>query len=207
MDVGTQSRTARRTAATRRAIIDAGEALLTEGGPDALTLEAVSERADVAVQTIYNRVGSRSALLIAIAERAFEEHHQQLEAILAAAGTLEERIRLGAAAYARFAAERPHQFRLIVDPPPEPDALERVGDLIAEQHNKLAAVLRDGIADGTINPNIDPDLTVAAVWATLNGILSLAWRSDRLRANPQHLSDLLATVTAILRDGLAPRNE
>lgn len=51
------TRTARRTAATHRAIVDAAEAVMLESGSDALTLDAVADRADVAVQTIYNRIG------------------------------------------------------------------------------------------------------------------------------------------------------
>ena len=80
------SRTARRAAATREAIIDAAQALLTEGGPAALMLDAVAERADIAVQTIYNRIGGRSALLIAVAERALEENRSYMDAAYAAPG-------------------------------------------------------------------------------------------------------------------------
>jgi AcrR family transcriptional regulator len=206
MVVDASSRTARRAAATRRSIIDAGEALLAEGGPDALTLEAISERADVAVQTIYNRVGNRAAVLISIAERAFEEQSEYIDAAIDSVGTLEQRIGLTVTAYARFAAERPHQFRLLADPPDEPDALERVAELVAEKHAKVAAVIRGGIADGRINSDIDPDLTAIALWAMLNGVLSLAWRADRLRVDGQQLDALLAAVAAILRAGLAPRD-
>ncbi len=38
-----------------------------------MTLAAVAERADVAVQTIYNRVGGRDAVLMAVAERALQD--------------------------------------------------------------------------------------------------------------------------------------
>src|SRR5271165_2056121 len=93
------TRTARRAAATTRAIIDAGEELMLENGSDAVTLEAVSARADVAVQTIYNRVGGRSALLIAIAERALEENRQYMDAAYAAPGSPMDRILRAAEGY------------------------------------------------------------------------------------------------------------
>ena len=167
--------------------MEAAEELLAEGGPPALTLEAVAGRADVAVQTVYNRVGGRSAVLIAVAERALEDNRQYMDAAYATPGTPQERIRAAAAAYARFAAERPHQFRLLADPPDEPAALERVADLVEEQNAKLAAALSDGIADGSIAPGIDPRTAATALWATMNGILSLSWRADRLRAEPGQL--------------------
>lgn len=202
MTTNALSRTARRAAATREAIIDAAQALLTEGGPAALMLDAVAERADVAVQTIYNRIGGRSALLIAVAERALEENRAYMDAVYAAPGGPQERILQAAAAYARFAAERPHQFRLLADPPEEPEALERVAELVEEQNAKLAAALREGIAEGSLNPALDPELTATALWAMMNGLLGLAWRADRLRAEPQRLSALLDTAITVLLNGL-----
>jgi AcrR family transcriptional regulator len=202
MTTNALSRTARRAAATREAIIDAAQALLAEGGPAALMLDAVAERADVAVQTIYNRIGGRSALLIAVAERALEENRAYMDAVYAAPGGPQERIVQAAAAYARFAAERPHQFRLLADPPEEPEALERVAELVEEQNAKLAAALREGIAEGSLNPALDPELTATALWAMMNGLLGLAWRADRLRAEPQRLSALLDTAITVLLNGL-----
>ncbi len=77
----------------RDAIISAAEALLAEGGERAVTIESVAARADVAVQTIYNRVGGRSALLIAVAERALERNREYMDAAYAAPGTPLERLR------------------------------------------------------------------------------------------------------------------
>jgi AcrR family transcriptional regulator len=165
-------------------------------------LDAVAERADIAVQTIYNRIGGRSALLIAVAERALEENRAYMDAAYAAPGGPQERILQAAAAYARFAAERPHQFRLLADPPEEPEALERVAELVEEQNAKLAAALREGIAEGSLNPALDPELTATALWAMMNGLLGLAWRADRLRAEPQRLSALLDTAITVLLNGL-----
>ena len=61
------TRTQRRSAALREQIVDAAEAILAQHGSQGLTMEAVSSQADVAVQTVYNRVGGRSALLVAVA--------------------------------------------------------------------------------------------------------------------------------------------
>lgn len=196
------SRSARKTAATREAIVDAAQSLLDEGGPAALTIPAVSARADVAVQTIYNRVGGRDALLLAVAQRALEGNRVYMDQAYATPGSPIDRIQHASIAYARFAAERPEQFRLIADPPDEPAALERIADLIEEQNSKLAGALRDGIADGTIRPDIDPDLTATTLWAMSNAILGLAWRNDRLRTDPDTVLPLLATI---ITDGLAPR--
>ncbi|ABH00002.1 transcriptional regulator, TetR family protein (plasmid) [Rhodococcus jostii RHA1] len=196
------SRTARRAAATYRAIVDAAEEVMLEYGSDALTLDAVADRADVAVQTIYNRVGGRSALLVAVAERAFDDNRQYMDAAYAAPGAPVDRILRAAEAYARFAAERPHQFRLLVEPPDEPDALTRIADLVAEQNNKLAAALADGAEDGSINPHLDPATAATALWAAMNGILALTWRADRLRSDDAQARELVTTMTTMITQGL-----
>jgi len=85
---------------------------------------------------------------------------------------------------------------------PAPAALERVADLVEEQNAKLAAALSDGIADGSIAPGIDPRTAATALWATMNGILSLSWRADRLRAEPGQLDAIIATAEAMTFHGL-----
>lgn len=197
-----ESRQSRKRAATREAIIDAAEALLEHGGPDAVTLPAVSQRADVALQTIYNRVGTRDAVLLAVAERALAANRKYMDDAYARSGSVEQRILAAAMAYAQFATERPNQFRLLAAPPDLPEALARIADLTDEQNGKLAAALRDGIADGSVRPDLDPDVTATLLWAAVNGILGLSWRADRHRADG---GELLGLFGAIVEEGLRPR--
>ncbi|MBN4928282.1 TetR/AcrR family transcriptional regulator [Hoyosella rhizosphaerae] len=200
------TRTERRKAATRKAIVDAAESAIVELGPNAWTLEDVSERADVALQTIYNRVGNRSAVLVAVAERALEENRQYMDAAYSAPGTPVERIMKAAQAYLNFARERPNQFRILADPPNEPEALERIADLTDEQNGKLEAALRDAAAAGLTNPTVDPALAAKALWAATNGIISLSWRSDRLRADEDEVAQLISVMFGLSSvSGHAPR--
>ncbi|WP_100459935.1 TetR/AcrR family transcriptional regulator [Mycobacteroides abscessus] len=196
------TRTARRAAATYRAVVDAAEQLVLESGADALTLEAVAVRADVAVQTIYNRVGGRSAVLLAVAERALQENRQYMDAAYATAGTPVDRIRRAAEAYTRFAVERPDQFRLLANPPSQPEAFARVAGLVQEQNAKLAEAVSEGIAEGSINPHLDPATAATALWAAMNGILALSWRPDRQPHDASGIRDLITTWITITTRGL-----
>ncbi|MYR45921.1 TetR/AcrR family transcriptional regulator [Streptomyces sp. SID5910] len=110
----------------RRSVVDAAREIVAPRGVDALTLEAVAERVEVAVATIYNRVGSRPALLVAVAEQAMEESRACMDAAYEAEGSPEERLRQVAAAYVRFARERPHDFRILVELADEPEAVAHV---------------------------------------------------------------------------------
>lgn len=200
------TRAQRKAAANRRAVVDAAREIVAGSGADALTLEAVAARADVAVQTIYNRVGGRSALLTAVAEQAMEESRVYMDEAYATPGTPEERLRLAAESYARFARERPHEFRILVEPPDEPTAIDRIVELTRTQNTKLAAAIRDGIATGDIRPDLDADDLAAVFLATINGLLSQAWRPGALGVNGEELDRLLATYVSTVVDGLRGRS-
>lgn len=199
------TRTQRRAEANRQLVVGAAREIVATQGVAALTLEAVAERADVAVQTIYNRVGGRSALLTAVAEQAMEESRAYMDAAYSAAGTAEDRMLLAAAEYARFAHERPHEFRILVEPPDQPEAVARIAELTREQNAKLAGAIRDGIAAGAARPDLDPDDLATMFWATLNGLLALAWRPGDLQQSAADLERLLAVYSAIIADGLRAR--
>lgn len=192
----------RKAAATRKTIIDTAKSLIVEGGLSALTLEAVAERADIAVQTIYNRVGGRPALLIAVAELALEEHNKYMQAALAAQAPAREKMRLIANSYTRFAFERPNEFHLLLDPQGEPEALLRISQLINEQNAKTAAIIRAGIADGSMRTDLDPDLVALSAWAMMNGILSLAFRDDQTHYYAKQVPVLIDTAISLLIGGL-----
>jgi hypothetical protein len=66
-------------------------------------------------------------------------------------------------------------------------------------------VIRDGIAEGTVKAYFDPNTAATVFWTTTNGLLSLAWRADRLRADADQLSNLLVTATAMLTSDLQTR--
>ena len=206
VDAPRPTRTQRRAAANRQLVVDTAREIVAAEGVNALTLEGVAERADIAIQTIYNRVGGRSALLTAIAEQAMEESRVYMDAAYEATGTPEDRMLLAAAAYARFARERPHEFRLLVEPPDEPEALARIAELTREQNAKLADAIRDAVAAGIAREELDPDDLATMFWGTLNGLLALAWRPGALRVSTEELDRLLAIYNAIVADGLRVRS-
>ncbi|MFE6511275.1 TetR/AcrR family transcriptional regulator [Nocardioides sp. NPDC057767] len=196
------TRTQRRAAANRRSVVDAAREIVATQGMEALTLEAVAERADVAVQTIYNRVGNRSALLIAVAEQAMEESRGYMDAAYAAEGLPEARLRLVAGAWARFARERPYEFRVLVEPEDEPEAAERLAELYAMQSAKLAATIREGVESGVFRRDLDPDEVAVTLTAAINGILAMAWRPGALCVPEPQIDGMLTTFASLALEGL-----
>ena len=65
-----------------RRMLDAAEELLREGGPNALTVEAVIERADTSTGSFYARFGNREGLFTAMHERFLDGFASQVGAVL-----------------------------------------------------------------------------------------------------------------------------
>jgi len=61
-----RTRRAEKTEQTRRRILDAATALFSDVGFSGTTIDAIASRADVAVETVYSRFGSKANLLDAI---------------------------------------------------------------------------------------------------------------------------------------------
>ncbi|MBI2732663.1 MAG: TetR/AcrR family transcriptional regulator [Aquabacterium sp.] len=189
----------------RRRLVEIAEDLLVAEGPQGVTAEEVARRADVSLQTVYNRIGGKQALLLAIAERAMEENRRYIDLAYDVQGTVEERGRAVFLAYVKFAFERPQPFRILANPPEEPAAMARIAAMAAEQNARQAAIIREGIAEGSVNPSLDPEATAHAIWSMLNGLLLLALRDDGLRPASITPESLVQTAMTMMEFGLRRR--
>jgi AcrR family transcriptional regulator len=151
----------------------------------------MSQRADVSVQTIYNRVGGRPALLIATCEKELAELDGYMNTAFASSGSVIERLYAVIDAYARFAREKPVEFRILAERPDDAGALATLETKTATEDNLVEALLREGIQDGSLDPATNPALTARVLWASMNGVLGLAWRAGNI---PLKLEDQVVLV-------------
>ena len=199
------TRTQRRAAEMREHLIDIAEALLVEGGAAGVSADEVAQRADVSLQTVYNRVGRKPDLLIAIAERAMEVNRRYVDAAYAGDGTVEDRAMRIFTAYTRFAFAHPQQFRILANPPGEPQALARIAAMAREQNAKLAQLIADGIQAGLLDARLDPLAAANALWSMMDGMLQLALREDGMRPPEVTPGALLANAMLMIESGLRQR--
>jgi AcrR family transcriptional regulator len=199
------NRVERKNQAVADDIVRAAAELMAEGGVDAVTLEALSQRADVAVQTIYNRVGNRAAVLLRVAERAFEANQSYLDAAYASTGSAADRIRAVARAYASFAREKPDEYRLLAFPAHDEPMPDRLVELIDEQNSRLAALLDEAVAAGSARADLDTSITAVLLWRIWDGVLGLQFRRDRLRTDDAQLTQVLDTLESLVELGLRSR--
>lgn len=205
MNEAKPTRTQRRTEEMRRTIIEIASQILAEGGTAALSAEEVARRADIAPQTVYNRVGGKGALLAAATESALLENRRHMDAAYAAPGSPLERILRAGAAYKRFALEQPNQFLLLASPPDDLETAKTLIALVAEQNGKLEQALREGIASGEIRGGIDPAAMATALWGMFNGVLTLAVRNDGFKLEDSAWEKVFASAIIVLQAGLAGR--
>lgn len=200
------TRTQRRAAEMREHLIDIAEGLLVEGGAAGVSADEVARRADVSLQTVYNRVGRKPDLLIAIAERAMGVNRRYVDAAYDGGGTIEDRALRIFSAYTRFAFEHPQQFRILANPPGEPQALARIAAMAREQNAKLAQLIRDGVEAELLDARLDPIAAANALWAMMDGMLQLALREDGMRPPEVEPGALLANAMVMLESGLRRRS-
>ncbi|MFD7846645.1 TetR family transcriptional regulator C-terminal domain-containing protein [Nocardia sp. NPDC059764] len=117
-------------------------------------------------------------------------------------GGVEERLLRATAEYVRFARERPHEFRILLNPPNELETLERIAELTREQNGKLTGLLREAVAGGTMRVDLEVQRVTTTIRATPNGLPALSWRADSLRVGEEELDTLVETYLATISDGL-----
>jgi AcrR family transcriptional regulator len=171
------------------------------------TVEEIAARAQVSVGSIYNNFGSKAGLYAAVVDRALDVDREYMDRAYVPGRSPIAQLRAAAEQYLRFALEHPDFFRMLAFPAPVNDAPAAVetARLLARrvdhQNARMVAALQRGMADGSIRP-LDATQTATVLWASWNGIISLAWRPDELRRNARDLTALVALATDVVDHGL-----
>jgi AcrR family transcriptional regulator len=149
-------------AATRRALLQAASDLLDAGGPEAVTLREVGNRAGVSRGAPYGHFADKESLLIAIGVQAWSQMGDQVEA-LAADESLSpgQKLRATLAGTIQVGRTQPHLYRLMFsNPASDPTALVRaaeraqtafltiVGSLVGEKDARRYGALVMSTANG-----------------------------------------------------------
>lgn len=160
-----ETRHDRRKAATRAALVRAARELLVEVGPE-VSVQAIAERADVALGSFYNHFADKPAAFAAAATDAlleFEDH------MIAATAHLSPRTAVFAARmrmYGRMRDSHPDIAAVITSLPPSPDAAP---------HGYSVRALADAeaaVAEGELRPQ-DLDLRLIAATGSLRHLMLL----------------------------------
>lgn len=202
-------RTARdpRRRRTIEALLAAAEPVFAERSLEEVTVEEIAERAGVAVGSIYNGFGSKAGLHAAVVDRALDVDREYMDRAYTPERSPFEQLEAAATQYLRFALEQPQFFRMLAFPAPlghypaAAETAERLARRVDEQNARMTDAIERGIAEGTFRP-VDARRVATVLWASWNGIISLAWRPDALREDRDDLATLLGLAAELVSWGL-----
>src|SRR6266567_2802829 len=161
----------------RRRILNAAQVLFNEKGIDRVTLAEIIAATGVRPTTIYEYFSNKDQIVWGLVEEYFAQSHENLReryeqatgsilakitAMLEALGDEltehPERVRFQAQFDAMYARDWSAELMLAIEDKILPDRLENLADLI-----------REGIADGSLRSDLNPELTMHSVF---NAVIS-----------------------------------
>jgi len=205
----------RRRRRTQKAVLDAAEELFVESGYRSTSLDAIAERADVAVSSIYfNFKGGKSDLYLALAERAAVINGEMLEPAYDDSLDPFEQLAAVGRAYVKFHMENPLALRLLslhdVDRKGDERvkaARARIKASLLEMLGRLEELVGEALEAGGNEGTSARALTVY-LFASWNGVLSMHARGE---LGSRNLKGVLKTgeqlVIGAIRSGNASNLE
>jgi len=192
---GTGARTPSR--AVEQALVDAAERVLVRDGLPGLTVRAVAAEAGVAPMGVYNRFGSKEALVAAVLVRGFDA----LRAAVTGDADADPLARLTASGrnYRRFALERPQHYGAMFGARPATavDTAE-LAEHSAAAFGALVEHVRFAMAAGALRAG-DPAETAQVIWSAVHGAVSLELAGAVLTPDPAATYE---TLLRLIVDGL-----
>lgn len=191
------------TPSLRDALIDAGMALLAEGGMPALTLRRAAARAGVSHAAPAHHFDGLPGLLTAIAARAFQMFAGALNHGRETAGNDPFQRLLGMTqGYLTFARDHAGLFHIMFISP----EVDRADPALTPHAARAYLILRESCL-----PFAPPDATEdrgleTAVWSLVHGYATLGfgWVQRRRQAEPAAFETVLKELVAARRNPLAP---
>lgn len=170
-------------AMTRQSLLDAADALLDTGGPDAVTLREVGARAGVSRSAPYRHFANKDTLLTALATNAMTQLGDRLECLAAADDPPEQSLRAALLSLVAIGRARPHLYRLMFttpagDPAAAVRAAERTQDLFLDLVARIVGARRARHYGALL-------LTTAHGAASFEGSGHFIW--DKWQTNPERL--------------------
>ncbi|HUG72045.1 MAG TPA: TetR/AcrR family transcriptional regulator [Steroidobacteraceae bacterium] len=163
----------------RSEIIDAAAAAASDGGFDAITMDQIARRARLSRGLLYVYFEDKDALHLALCERAMELLLERFAAATQDVPTGLARLEAIGSAYVRYARELPVYFQALAHLEARaPEDLQkhlRSTELGMLCHQRMTGAIRDGIADGSIRPDLgSPDAVAIALWGFMHGVIQIA---------------------------------
>ena len=185
--------------ATRVALLEAAEQLVSEGGLDAVGVRPVAERAGTSTRAVYALFGSRQGLMQALAQRAFQLLAQRVDSVSPTDDAGEDLVRAAVYGFRLFALAHPDLFRLFFNASRSIDAFgTEARSAAAESYEQLIRLVRRAHSAGALG---DHEVTeVVVLWDAICcglAIREVCGMIDRDQAEAIWLDGLRALLSGL----------
>lgn len=151
---------------TGEALLDAAEALLARGGPDAISIRAVAEAVGTTTRAVYTVFGSKAALVEGLAARGYRLLTSYVTALPVTDDAAADLVAAGLRGFRRFAVERPHLYRLAFERIPAGiTSTPVVGAAAASSYQALVTRVRRALQAGVLDER--PEIEIAFAYHAL----------------------------------------
>lgn len=178
--MGINERKEREKEQRRQDIIDAAEKVIFSKGLQQATMDEVAEAAELSKGTLYLYFKSKEELYLAISKRGMRIMREMFEkAVRSKKNGLEKSFDIGKA-YFKFSEKYPNYYYAInhfeIFESQYDDTNEIVCLCKQEGHESLDIfinVLKEGIQDGSIRPDLKAEQAATIIWAQTSGVIQM----------------------------------
>jgi AcrR family transcriptional regulator len=191
----------RRHAHTRQAILDAARELISERGPDGISLREIARRVDYSPAGIYDYFGSVGEIIQAASAEGFTLLKAEFDRVPADL-PIPERLVAICMAYIAFAQRYPQHFLLIFTRLTSNPKGSGEGYATSSTYGVLQNCVQEGIASGVFQPREGYGLDEMCYhcWATVHGLAMLC--TTHLQRFPLDFDAMHQRILEVLADSL-----
>ncbi len=160
-------------------IISIAERLFSEAGYDAISMDQVAGACGITKRTLYQYFPAKEDLYLAVTLKSFREMYRYLESAVDESQSGGERLRQVCLTWYSYFREFPANFRFISDwshvigkSRNGEASLAQVHDYNRKMFNNLGGLIRLGMADGSLRPDLSVESTVGSLVFLITGFFA-----------------------------------
>jgi AcrR family transcriptional regulator len=191
----------------RDLIIDIAAKSFARHGFHGVSMRDIARANDSSVATLYNHFASKDALMLAIGQRFYPPFLRDMQTAAAAdSDGLTRLLNMASIAYGHCLRRR-NEFLTLSHDVRHVRLTEALAPMIAWRDQSVViwrGVLGEGMDDGSIQKGVDPAVIIWILFYSITGILEDSKSADYAALTN---GDPIATLTALLSEGLRPRED
>ena len=159
----------------RARLLERAGALVSDGGPEALSLRTLARDCETSTTAVYALFGGKNGLLTALFDEAFEQLGRRIGTLPPGTDALDDLVRT-ALAYRDSALDDPHLFDLMFAGPTLLSAEAARRTVVGTALGPLRAAVERAVEEKALRPDTDTALVSLTLWTTVHGWAALQLR-------------------------------